>query len=157
MSNPAHQYQAPVHHYHEHEESLVRYATEPPNVEELELEAYREDFFDNSARILCTFIEENLTLIVSVLALLCFVYMARPQVPDARYRGRFRRQVRELKEALAEKPAEREQRIDEALVVKVGHVSCTTFCLESACSLLGTSIDCLNRWSPVMMPKAMQR
>ena len=108
--------------YHEnHADSLVRYETEPPNLAELEASA-QPGLVDSSARILCEFVENNLSLLVSGFFLLLLLYMTRPQVPDARFRGRFRRQMRELKEALAEKPAEREQRIEEALTVKVSNI-----------------------------------
>ena len=109
---------------HQHVPSLVRYGTEPPNLDELEASTWGPGSYEAPSRAIFQYVEDNISLIISGLLLLLLFYVARPQVPDARFRGRFRRQMRELKEALAEKPAEREERIQDALVVQVGTCKC---------------------------------
>lgn len=84
-----------------------------------EIHSLHGEQYESPSQVLCDFVEDNIWYIVSILGLLLLMYSARPQIPDARYRGRFRRQMRQLKEALAEKPAEREERIGEALTMKV--------------------------------------
>jgi hypothetical protein len=100
----------------QYEPSLVRYRDEDPYVAEFDATA---EEMTSSVQAMCNFMDDNMSVILAGFALLLMLYLARPQVPDARFRGRFRRQLRQLKEALAEKPAEREDRIEKALTVKV--------------------------------------